>query len=406
MKKMFPLIIIVLFSVLGHSQIVNKIIHESIEEGIADANRLLENKITENIKVVGLGDVACITKETTKFNMAVAAYLISRKNFTSVALMVDNIDLIATNKILEDSNVPFDRIQLDSAYNKSFGLTLFSASQELKDFIYWLKQYNLVHHTKCRLVGLGFDELFSPAYFLTNYIYTMDKRKAVELSLKWADKKYNLSLSYEDIKQWREQIRGNKKNENISDSLLSEFDYDMKHNQTVNFLRSEINIPSSWQVEMTFSTSEFLRKTKEKTILYALNNVVSKSNFLSEGKLITSVGKFLTDSLHNSYYVLMTDFSDSSTLYRMKRNVEKNKWERGSLDCPDNELLRRYKNKDVFYYPEDKLQLYQFKPRAIQALPTVLTYFPDSYETSYYPFDILVNLGKLNSSVPLKQVTQ
>ncbi|PZP49112.1 MAG: hypothetical protein DI598_08600 [Pseudopedobacter saltans] len=372
------LILITVFTHQAKSQLVDSIIGAPIDKAVTliGKNNIIDN-ITPDVKLVGLGEIAILAKETTLFNTRLAAYLISRRDFRMVVLNQSNFVLRPLNDYLS-GNSGFDKDTMDSIAHLSLQQSMYS-SQEMMQFLYWLKKHNLKFPSKKISISgsAGPEGLIPVYYFLTHYIYPVDPEQGRLFSSRWQAPNYTDSLSYRDIYAWgssdKSQSRLKGKN------LLTMFNDDVHYNQQVSSLKS-------YQEAMDMLADGVLRHTNMKTIFFSYNEAIVKSKIVVNGgrDTVNSPGLIFQSRLGKHYVAYLSDFQEVSKTI-------------------GNTLMEGLRNKGMqvkegsFLYNKYTPNIKNYVPRGTNGGGETRTILP-SENNNGLPFDGLLVLQRVSSA--------
>jgi RNA polymerase sigma factor (sigma-70 family) len=178
----------------------------AISAGGDDAGwkQVFDDKITDSIKIVGLGEVSHGAHEPLQLKSNVIQYLVTVKHFRVLLMEYPNFYLMPISHYLMDSNVT-DLNEAPVVVTRAFSGNIIN-TQEVVDLVRWLKTYNISHPTD--MVSLkGIDVIGSPTsflnYFLDTYLTPYDIFTAMYLREKWNGREEQMKL--EDISHWMEQ---------------------------------------------------------------------------------------------------------------------------------------------------------------------------------------------------------
>jgi hypothetical protein len=378
MKKL-SIIIFVLYVGLGaNAQIVKKISEESIDAGERNVAQLFSGKITSNIKIVGIGDVAFFSHEPAKFNTALMAYLIKEKDFKFISLLIDDWRIRPLNNYLLDKKTSNRQIA-DSLLEIAFARSPYYTA-EFEDFAIWLKDYNMKHEKQpVTFVGSGVSDPIPNSYFLSKYILPLDKESGLLLSQKWATYNYPDSSAFNDIQNWYNKITTGSNNPQQNQLLLSLCNEDIQHNNDIKKMPLLLAQPTPQEYYtfiMNHYTDKIMSKDNKKSILYSLNFLIAKANIISyKNVLIPSAGLLLHNRFGNRYFVCLTDFAD--TAIHTIANAAHKEFNKDTVVSSTLQVHDIYnKNGDHIFISDNSILLNDYVPKSLpfskgQTTPTI-----------------------------------
>ncbi|MDN3582069.1 hypothetical protein [Mucilaginibacter flavus] len=301
------------------AQKVQEIASKNIDEAIPLFEQIADFKNTDNVKLIGIGDVGELVKETKKFNTAFSAYLITKKNYRNIVLRTDDWLLRPLNTYLT-TDVPADDARTDSLIKSIFSGRHKFENREFSSFIKWIKAYNLAHPADVvNIFGVAPNTPIPPAYFLAIYVIPLDETNGLKLSEKWSNVAPSDSAAYADIKTWMVSVNKTRLSA-VDQALLLRCGEDLVHNNFVLKIESpNQKFPAKAINDVSrYIAGQILKKLSKKTIHYGLNTEVVKANletnFTADNAPYLSAGKFLSDALKENYYVFITDFAGTAKL--------------------------------------------------------------------------------------------
>lgn len=393
-KKSMTLSLLLIFFLTATAQPINRIAEKSIDAAIADVALVMKDNIPQTVKLIGIGDVASFAREITTFNTALAAFLISRKNVRHIILFHTNWVIRPLNDYIIGKS-GLDTLAIDSLVRLSFASSVY-LTREFRLFMTWLKKYNLSNPNKVvSLSGSGGPEALIPvSYFLSAYVFPVDRKQGVTLAKKWAETGYADSLAFKDIEMW---YRGKQKDApllNKHKELMARCGEDIAYNKSV------LNV-SSIQETMAMISNVILNKLKEgndPAIFLAGNELITKSKIVLNNVTVSSPGLLLQDKIKDGYYACVTDFSDTATV---------NVFDPGGNDfrkdkVPGSRQVKELSvNKHYYFMPADSLYLHHYVTRTLLPLPGLIrTVMPGNTGTA--PVDALFIFPELTSATILR----
>lgn len=394
-KKLFALSLLSIFFLATTAQSIDNIAGKSIDAAIADIALVMKDKIPGAVKLIGVGDVASFARETAAFNTALAAFLITEKNVRHIVLFQTNWLLRPLSDYLI-GNSRLDTVVIDSLLKVSLGSTIYS-THEFRLFITWLKKYNIINPRKAvSLSGSsGPGNLIPVSYFLSAYVFPIDKEFAAILSKKWAATGYADSLAFRDIEIWYREKQKDAGAFNKHKDLMARCWEDIEYNNNVS------NVHSIQQA-MAMTSNDILiklKELKEPAIYFAGNEMIAKSKILLNNVTVPSPGMLIQEKLKDGYYACITDFSDTATLNIFAHQINNFKLERVAGARQTKELSVK---KDCFFMPADSIYLKSYIPEVIPPVAGITrTIVPDNSVVA--PADALFVFRGLTSATILKR---
>jgi erythromycin esterase-like protein len=306
------------FSNIVNAQQLQEVISKPLEQVMPTFDKTFATGKMNDAKLVGLGDVGILAKETKKVNAYLASYLISKKGFRNIVLKVDDWTLRPLNALLKSPSV-LKPGELDSVIKAIFRTDFQFRNAEFKSLLEWIKNYNVAHPKDLiNIYGAGSEGKIPPSYLLTAYMYRAAPLEARKLSAKWSEETVSDSLAYTEIATWIKTQRLSKLTLSTK-QIVDSCENDLLHNNSVITITSfGQKIPlDKWERRTTYIANQILSNQSKKSIFYALNSEVGRSFAMSPllgDDKIQSVGKLLGDNLKEKYYVIVTDFINKANL--------------------------------------------------------------------------------------------
>lgn len=355
------IITLLLFTVVLNVEAQKTVSHDA-SELLKDLTTIIDTRISEQVKVVGVGDITPFAKQSTDLCMAIITCLVSEQKFRTVALMQDDWLVRPLNDYLT-SSMPFSNKITDSLVRLSTANTTLRTTSFGK-FAAWLKQYNLAHKkAMVKLKGVAPDETIPPAYFLVAYVWPIDQANGLILSRKWGANIYNYDMAYNDIEVWYQESSKKTSLVNKHKELFARCGEDIMHNNTIrNNDASIVGHSNAIKKKADFLVDLIGGKPGEKTVFYSNNEDVVKSGYLFLGDTIVSIGAYLRERLGDKYYACVTDFADTAVI-----NLVDN--EAGVLTpvviSGSEQAKDLFRKKATFFMKEDYTDIKDYRPRTI-----------------------------------------
>jgi len=362
------------------AQQIGKTAQLPIDPAAENIEQIVKNNIPDQVKLIGIGEVATFAKETTQFNTALAAYLVTKKSCRHFLLMDDEWMLRPLNEYLTGGDA-VDSSVVDSLMRLSMDGYL--RSVPFRAFLIWLKGYNLRHpQDRVDLLGVKADTRIPPSYFLAAYIMSADKAGGIRLGRKWADRFYDDAAAFKDIEAWYQQALANPSLSGKKKELILRCGEDIQHNKAVIQRTSFEQMLPKKELDrmMSYEVSSILHKLDKRAILFASNTSIVKSdvssNRILNGQPVASLGKLLYYKLRRNYYACVTSFADSANLLIV--SAVRGKAE-STVIPGDMETKRLFLQKDYYFMPADSGYMRRYQPSAISFfLEYPATIVPDS----------------------------
>lgn len=370
-------IVITLLFVFSYvnAQKVQEIASKNIDEAIPMFGHISDFKNTDGVKLVGLGDVGELAKESKKLNTTFSAYMISKKNFRNIVIPTDDWLLRPLNTYLTTS-APADTTLLDSLIKDIFASNHSFRNREFRSLLSWLKTYNSGHRQDMvNIFGVAPGTTIPPSYFLAAYVYTIDKPYGQKLSEKWSNNATPDSIAYADIKIWVASLKNTKLSKPHQD-LIIRCNEDLLHNKAVVKIVSvdQKFPPKTLNDRSRYIANQIIKKLGKKTIYLGSNTEVIKADLLSNFVLndlpIYSTGKYLGEDLKDNYCVFVTDFADTARLpvvYISTKKIEE------EVIASSKQTKALPKKNDYFDRKKDLVSLRGYQPILLSTFKEVVT---------------------------------
>ncbi|MCC8427015.1 erythromycin esterase family protein [Mucilaginibacter sp. UR6-11] len=385
-----------------NAQKIQEIASKNIDQAIPLFDQISDFKNTDEVKLVGLGDVGEYVKESKKLNTAFSAYLISKKKFRNIVLQTDNWLLQPLNAYLT-SSAPADSAVFIPLFINAIPARGQFANTDFMSLLTWIKKYNLAHpQDMVNIFGVAPNKIIPPSYFLSTYVFAVDQPYGKKLSEKWSESIAPDSIAYSDIKIWVESLK-NKKLSKMQQDLVSSCNEDLLHNTlVVQIVSVDQRIPPRYLNERSrYVANQILKKLGKKTIFYALNTEVAKADlkwsFSLDNHPFFSTGKYLGEDLKENYYVFITDFADIARIPVVSYSAKKINVE--VLSGPE-QAKTLYKKNDYFDRKKDSDLLKGYQPILLSTSKEIITNTVvdrDSYATD--ALFLFSQLSKIETNV-------
>ncbi|MBS0028141.1 hypothetical protein ACTJJ0_06240 [Chitinophaga sp. 22321] len=370
----------------------------SLTAAIRSVAPILNKKIPAQVKVVGIGNVAPLAKESTDLNMAIACFLISQQKFRQVVLFENDWILRPVSEYLSDKRA-FDSTTIDSLVKISMANST-SRTASFSSFIIWLKKYNLAHpDAPVELSGIAPDNIVQPTYFLATYIFPTDRANGLRLSKKWGNNIHDIESPFKDIADWYQQIKKNTTLFNKYKKLLLRCAEDIDHNDVIRQgILVEATPMLAYNLKAQAMLKWMLKKSDKRTIFYANNEEIAKSGYLINGSLFKPLSLLLHEQLKDKYYTCLTDFADASAFTLIDPNAGPTL----ATILPSAQTTDLFRKKPTFFMREDSTNIKHYQPRTI--LPMIGMERKIVPDNNIPPTDALLIVKSLSSVSILKRI--
>lgn len=314
MKNTFTLLICVIFGAFGYAQ--------------NELDNLLDQQITSEINVVGIGDISPYpSKEISGHILDISKFLINSKNFKNIFIETTDIILRPLNSYIND-NTPYEKEKIDSlikdlsVHSKDYSFLNTSFFLELVTF---LKNYNISNpNEKVNLYGTVYASPM-PLYFLYKYVIPLNGNKDYsDITKKWTELNLeNISDNCKEMVKWYNdnlgQINQLPKNQYYK-NLVKDFHLAQTFLNIEKVFNNESKVASLIYKNLS---NDILTLTEGKSIVLGRNHFVVKSFKRNEESQPFFLGSFLSTSLKNKYYSIAFDFSERAEIYIPKKEAGK-----------------------------------------------------------------------------------
>lgn len=364
-QNVILMLLIIFCFIRTNAQQIEKIADKPLDVAVKQLGPIVGQQIPDQVKIFAIGNISPLAKESSSFNTVLASYLISQRRFRHIILFEEDWILRPLNDYLA-GNMDFDSTVVDSLFRNSLVTTPWCTS-EFRSFLFWLKKFNLSHRSEpVRLSGLLSEELIPPAYFLASYIFPLDRQYGLRLSKKWGVDVYNDSMAYSDITAWYQQIDKEPARFRRHQSLMLRCKADLEHNSSIRqnkLLESDIEalIVSKVQAIADYA----LKQSGERTILYASNEYIAKSEIVLYGQKVSSPGLVIHRQVAEEYYTSLTDFTDSANL--QLKDPETGGFKQ-TLIQGTAQAQTMTQQKRAFFVSQDGAKIQRYIPRTISSL--------------------------------------
>ncbi len=401
MKTKIIALLLLICSLSSQAQTIQQISQKDTEKAMPDMERLLKDQIGTTVKLVGLGDVATLAKETQQFNTSLCAYLISKKDFRHIILLEDEWLVRPLNDYLTNGR-PADTAKLTSLMLRCLSGPDLN-NDVFRYFLTWVKKYNLSHKaSQVNLYGGLSNTSIPSSYLVAAYVYPVDAKSAEAFAKKWDRESNTESQCLQDINQWYLKISKTKTRSPIQKLLLQSCGNDIEHNENVlKIERADQKFTVDTLLKQTnYISKSIVEKTTQKTILFSQNRVVLKcdvsSSFVLGGKTMPSVGKLLDHAMHQAYYACVTDFCGPSKLPVVDIAAQAMNME---TVLPSAQAKLMFENSDRYFQKSSTSKINDFLPAMVPFLKGFV--YTMTYDKATVPFNALFLFKELSVSNPI-----
>lgn len=300
---------LLMIGISANAQSIDKLASLPLDSAIDRLKPVMDGKVSQSVRIFGIGNVSHFAKESVLLNSALAAYLIRHENFRQF-ILTDNDWLLRPLADYLHGDAPYSESLTDSLFKFSLGNTQYCTA-ELRSFVRWLKQFNMAHpDDKVKIAGLLPEEPIPASYFLVAYILPIDKETAGRFATSWSDDIYNTGKPWEDIRQWFAGTQANVAVAEKFDDLLSQCGKDLMYNEVVH-RRSALRpgSPESVSARMQINAEWILNIATKRTVLFASNEYTARSEAMLSGHRAASYALHLHRKIGKAYFASLTDFS-------------------------------------------------------------------------------------------------
>lgn len=260
----------------------------------------LDQEITSDIKIVGLGEFTHGGKEVFTVKTSLIKYLIYKKEFKVILFEFPNIALIPIDDYLQNDKVFFKDL---IASNVLATLSSSFRTVEIVELITVLKQYNLTHQNKVTLKGVDVSPTIFPSsiYLLQRYLSKYYPKEA----LTFFNEKQAVSDSAAIVKieKWI-NLESFQPAPGFTETELEELRYDVKNAVDSYKIKGAKWHPFMRDSIMAENVKLFAKD--QRTIVWAHNLHLVRSISPDYGK--PNLGQYLNSMFGRNYYIILSDF--------------------------------------------------------------------------------------------------
>lgn len=355
---------------------------------------ILDKQITDEIKVVGLGDIGPFpSEEISSYAFEISKFLIKNKEFKNVFVPVTDIllrpfnDYINSDSVYEKEKIDSIFAEIPSKTKKEYIVFKISAFWDLISF---LKKYNLENpQKKISLHGTEYSSPY-PSYFFYKYISPLDKSESKSTSQKWIE---NITEDYvigvcQKIVAWHKdnisQIEKLPKNQY--------YNYLMKDVNSANTLLkiAKVNNDEAKIVSLVSEnlSNEILNLTEGKSVIWSRNHLVAKSSKREKSPQAIFFGSFLNSALKDSYYAILFDFPEKAEISVPKKDSQEIVVEHFFAE-KDATIKLLTKNTTKQFFLSNELKVVK-KPLKVISIPYNFGKYPNYITLEPKDFNLLI----------------
>ncbi len=339
----------------------------------------------KRVKVFALGESTHGNLEFSKIRNEIAKDLILKAKYRLIILESPDMFVDDLNKCIHGIS-SFDNIlTVNALYRTQYT----SLTEEMKELLVWLKEYNDTHQEKVELSGMDVSSWYEEVnkQIHTRKLANYDKRRKLNEFTKMSRSDSALSLIKKDKSYFIKTI-----GQSGYDSLI----------YSVTRLQRFVSVASRYfddQVRDSVMALNILEKVKEspgnKAILFCHLTHLNKDRVYNS--IIPSTGHYLNNTLGNDYFVLaFLAGSGKFQAYQIdttKLNIQPLK----SPECGSIEFYCSKLSDKPFYaktnqpFFKDKIMSYRFTG----GIPRNIQFFPDNIEKAFDSFIYLPEVTPL-----------
>lgn len=324
MYKTLFIFILLIFSIKLNAQnnkapLVQPVGNLSLDSNISWLSHTFDQKIKEEIRIIGLGEVTHGGHEPFIAKSKIVQYLIESKGFKTLIIEHNDISIRPLNHYLNDQS-PLNKTLIDSMVTNSFKYTAY-LNEEVITLINWLKKYNLSHSEKISIRGMDIDIHPRSQYFINNTLLFLDTASTVKMVEDWNKKKATDSIVFHDIYNWVNQNKEKikiKLNSIEYESLITDLE-NVKASYTYTKL-GKGNNEYSFEYRDSLMAENVKKISLNKAIIWAhnLHIAITTNNTKLERK---NLGFNLDKFYGTTYYKIITDYTQRANIQVLQDDV-------------------------------------------------------------------------------------
>jgi erythromycin esterase-like protein len=303
-----PLRVILFFCTATQAQTIFPLGSFSLDSTAAWLENAFDNKIPDNIQVIGLGEVTHGGHEIPQVKAKTFQFLVEKKGFRTLLFEYPNAALSLLNLYLEDNKSTSDNILREIA-TYEFSNSLFDKA--LLDLLVWIKHYNLSHPND--LIALRGVDINGASGSFSNYFEHNFSSLLDTITRKRIDSEWN-TTSIDTITTQLIEWQNNHKDSVQArlKSYYADFLYNVKNAEVdiANRILAKTNFYKSLYIRDSMMAKNVEELRTGKAVFWAHNSHVSSADMVSAGNI-------LKKDLGGQYYVIATDFSEKAAIFIM-----------------------------------------------------------------------------------------
>jgi hypothetical protein len=283
----------------------------SLDSGTAWVQRVFDNSISNDVQVVGLGEVSHGGYEPMALKAKMIQYLVENRGYKNILFEFGDLGPSRpVRQYLLNNNIK-ELSVADSLAKTVVGLP--NARIVFSQLFRWLKSYNLAHPTEMVKVA-GFDFSYDAAsqyFFLYNYIIPFDHIYAQKLLYHWANNQVFDSSKIASVNAWFNANKS-KLGKGMDKDEFDELQYHLQ-NETHSVRLETLRSLSGYDFKTAYYRDSIMADNvthltgSQKTIIWAHNGHISTAD--------GDMGKYLRERYKSRYFILLTDFSNEANVY-------------------------------------------------------------------------------------------
>lgn len=289
----------------------------AIESDMTSVKRMLDHYLPSKVSVVGIGSVGFQqAMQPDEFKLNAIKYLIENRGFQNVLLDLPDYQLRDIDRYLNNPDQGSDDELVTSIINKQkpYDLGIILSTPEFIGLIRYLKERNLREPSAVTLAGFGVG--IPPAnYFISQYTISVDSAFTMEMNKKIVEQLNGVGegLSFNDMLHWYDERRGYLSAE-LEPQKFSTLTADIENIKTFLNLNTITDTREFTVHRDSVASTTILNKHQGKSIILSRNMQIAKYVTDPQSRVQTkTIGYYLSNTLENDYYSVVTDFSKRLT---------------------------------------------------------------------------------------------
>lgn len=283
----------------------------SLDSGSAWVQSVFNKSISNDIQVVGLGEVSHGGYEPLALKARMVQYLIENRGYRNILLeFPDIVSIRAVRQYLLNNNIR-ELSVADSLANVT-AAGLLNTQEVFSHLFRWIKIYNLAH-PRGMVKVTGFDLSMDAGFrnfFLYNYIVPFDHNNAQRLLYHWQNNQVTDASKIASVNAWFNANKSRLRKEMKKDAF-DELQYHLQneaHSMQYEALKTEASAGNDMGVnkyrDSIMADNVIHLAGSQKTIIWAHNGHISTT--------AGYMGKYLKHRYGSRYFILLTDFSNEA----------------------------------------------------------------------------------------------